>query len=114
MTERVMAPPKLTTRTTHVGRSDDWSALPPLVQNTQAPVSVETPAPRDPANAGIRQEPAPVRHEDVAPPPKQTVQDFTFTADKSDDEAGRAELLRLRARGLARQVTMDPKNGPNL
>jgi hypothetical protein len=107
-----MAPPKLTTRTTkHVGRSDDWSALPPLVQNAQAPMSVETPAPREPA---IRLEPALVRHEIVAPPPKQSVQEFTFTADKSDDEAGRAHLLRLWARGLAGQVTMDPKNGPNL
>src|SRR5262249_30079316 len=34
LTERVMAPPKPTTTTTkHVERSDDWSRLPPSVEN---------------------------------------------------------------------------------
>jgi hypothetical protein len=49
-------------------------------------------------------EPGLAPHEDIAPPPKQPVHEFTFTAEKSDDEAARAELLRLRTRGLARQV----------
>jgi hypothetical protein len=35
---------------------------------------------------------------------------FTFAADKSDDEAAGADLLRLRARSLA----LDPKDGLNL
>jgi hypothetical protein len=44
---------------------------------------------------------------------KQLAQEFTFTADKSADEAASAELLRLRA-CLARQVAMDPKDGLDL
>jgi hypothetical protein len=60
--------------------------LPPLVENARAPLSVENPTPRDPASAGIRQEPGLPRHEYIAQPPKQPVREFTFTADKSDDE----------------------------
>jgi hypothetical protein len=70
--------------------------------HARAPLSVETPAPRDPHGAEV---PAPCecpRWLDIAPLPKQPAREFTFTADKSDDEAACAELLRLRARGLAR------------
>jgi hypothetical protein len=51
---------------------------------------------------------------DIAPPPKQPVHEFIFTADKSDDEPVCAELLRSRVRGLARQVAMDEKDGLDL
>jgi type IV secretion system protein VirD4 len=99
-----------------VACSDDWSKLPrpPLTQRPQAPQTDSPPPSRDPANAGIRQEPDLPRHEEIAPPPKKPAQEFSFTADKSDDEAARAELLRLKARGLERQVAMDPKDGIEL
>jgi type IV secretion system protein VirD4 len=116
LTERVVAPPKSVSTTTDVACSDDWSKLPrpPLTQKPQAPQTDSPPPSRDPANAGIRQEPDLPRHEEIAPPPKKPAQEFTFTADKSDDEAARAELLRLKARGLERQVAMDPKDGIEL
>jgi type IV secretion system protein VirD4 len=93
---------------------DDWSTLPspPIAQNAQP---IGTPAAsRDPANAGIRQEPGLPRHEEIAPAPNEVAQEFAFTTEESDDKAARTELLRLQARGLARQAVMDPKDGLEL
>jgi type IV secretion system protein VirD4 len=117
LTERVIAPPTLVSRTkTDMPRSDDWSELasPPIVPNAQALLTSSQPPSRDPANAGIRQEPGLPRHEEIAPAPKKPAEEFTFTAENSDDEAARAQLSQLQARGLARQVAMDPKDGLEL
>ena len=46
--------------------------------------------------------------------PKKQTPEFTFAPEQTDDEAARAEILRLRARGLARQAAMDPKDGLGL
>jgi len=46
--------------------------------------------------------------------PKKQTPEFTFAREQTDDEAARAEILRLRARGLARQAAMDPKDGLGL
>ena len=54
------------------------------------------------------------RHEEIAPAPRDAAQEFAFTTEESDDEAAQAELLRLQARGLARQAVMDPKDGLEL
>lgn len=108
-----MAPPALVSGTnTGISSSDDWSELPPppIAENAKAPLKATTPPSRDPANAGIRQEPELPPQEDIAPVPKNPVQEFSFAAEKSDDEAARAELKRLQARGLARQVAMDPED----
>ena len=48
------------------------------------------------------------------PAPNEVAQEFAFTTEESDDKAARAELLRLQARGLARQAVMDPKDGLEL
>ena len=117
LTERVIAPPMPAGRTTtDMPCSDDWSELPPppIAQNVQARPKAATPASRDPANAGIRLEPDLPRHEEIVPAPKKPAQEFTFTAEKSDDEAARAELSRRQARGVARQLAMDPKDGLEL
>ena len=79
-------------------------------KNAKAPLKATTPPSRDPANAGIRQEPELPPQEDIAPVPKNPAQEFSFAAEKSDDEAARAELKRLQARGHARQVAMDPED----
>jgi type IV secretion system protein VirD4 len=113
LTERVFAPPLLVSGTTGTVPSDDWSLLPPppMVGKEETALKTPAPAPPDPANAGIRREVDLPRHEEIAPVPKKPAQEFTFAAEKSDDEAARDELLRLQARGLATQVAMDPKDG---
>jgi type IV secretion system protein VirD4 len=113
--DRMVAPPKLVrTRTREAACADDWSKLPlPLNrQSAQTLLTRHQPAFRDPANAGIRQEPELPCHEEITP--KKAVQEFTFTAEKSEDEVVGAELLRLQARRLARQAVMDPKDGLEL
>jgi type IV secretion system protein VirD4 len=115
LTDRVVAPPRAVRRRTRdAACADDWSELapPPIGQSAQALLTRHSPASRDPANAGIRQEPELPRHEEIAP--KTAVHEFTFRAEKSDDEAAGAELLRLQARRLARQAVMDPKDGLDL
>jgi type IV secretion system protein VirD4 len=116
LTERVIAPPLLVSGTTGTVPSDDWSLLPPppMVGKAEAALKTPAPAPPDPANAGIRREVDLPSHEEIAPVPKKPAQEFTFTAEKSDDEAARDELLRLQDRGLARQVELDPKDGSDL
>jgi type IV secretion system protein VirD4 len=114
LTERVVALPAPVRKATDQTCRDDWSTLPSsrIAQNAQ-PIS-EPAASRDPANAGIRQEPGLPRHEEISPAPNEVAQEFAFTTEESDDKAARAELVRLQARGLARQAVMDPKDGLEL
>jgi type IV secretion system protein VirD4 len=114
LTERVVALPAPVRKATDQTCRDDWSTLPspPIAQNAQ-PIGASA-ASRDPANAGIRREPGLPRHEEIAPAPNQVAQEFAFTTEESDDKAARTELLRLQARGLARQAVMDPKDGLEL
>jgi type IV secretion system protein VirD4 len=48
--------------------------------------------------------------------PEQTKAEpeFTFGEDDSDDDAVRARAVRQQARGLARQIAMDPGDGMQL
>jgi type IV secretion system protein VirD4 len=114
LTERVVALPAPVRQATDQTCRDDWSTLPspPIAQNAQ-PIGAPA-ASRDPANAGIRQEPGLPRHEEIAPAPNEVAQEFAFTTEESDDKAARAELMRLQARGLARQAVMDPNDGLEL
>jgi type IV secretion system protein VirD4 len=114
LTERVVALPAPARQATDQTCRDDWSTLPspPIRQHAQ-PIGAPA-ASRDPANAGIRQEPGLPRHEEIAPAPRESAQEFGFTTEESDDEAAHTELLRLQARGLARQAVMDPKDGLEL
>jgi type IV secretion system protein VirD4 len=114
LAERVIALPTPVRKATDQTCPDDWSTLPspPIAQNAQ-PIAAAVASP-DPANAGIRQEPCLPRHEEIAPVPREAAQEFAFTTDESDDEGAHAELLRLQARGLARQAVMDPKDGLEL
>jgi type IV secretion system protein VirD4 len=114
LAERVIALSTPVRSATDQACPDDWSTLPspPTAQNAQ-PNGAAAPSP-DPANAGIRQEPGLPRHEEIAPAPREAAQEFAFTTEESDDEAAHAELLRLQARGLARQAVLDPKDGLEL
>jgi type IV secretion system protein VirD4 len=114
LTERVVALPAPVRKATDRACPDDWSTLPspPIAQNAQ-PIGAPA-ASCDPVNAGIRQEPGLPRHEEIAPAPREVAQEFAFVAQESEDQAARAELLRLQARGLARQAVMDPNDGLEL
>ena len=114
LTERVVAFLAPVRKATGQTCRDDWSTLPspPIPQHAQ---SIGAPAAsRDPANAGIRQEPGLPHHEEVAPATNEVAHEFAFTTEESDDETAGAELLRLQARGLARQAVLDPKDGLEL
>ena len=66
----------------------------------------------DPVNAGIRTEPELPIHEDIAPPPKQSTNEFEFDRDEqSDDDVARGRRLQDRMRGNAQQASLDPGDG---
>jgi type IV secretion system protein VirD4 len=116
LAERVLAPPKPDNdETKNAAPSDDWSRLPIPTAKTARPVpKTAASTSGDRANAGIRREPDLPKHEEIAPVPTKQTPEFTFVRERTDDEAARAEILRLRARGLARQAAMDPKDGLGL
>ena len=68
----------------------------------------------DPANGGIRREPELPEHEEIIPEQAKPAPEFVFGEDDSDDDVVRARVLRQQARGLARQVAMDPGDGMQL
>jgi hypothetical protein len=102
LAERILVPPKPDNgEMKDTAPSDDWSRLPIPTAKTAEPVpKTGAPAPDDRANAGVRREPDLPKHEEIAPAPKKQTPEFTFAGEKTDDEAARAEILRLRARGL--------------
>jgi type IV secretion system protein VirD4 len=128
--ERILPPPVLDQPQ---GATDDWSALkpvPPPPQASAPPAESAAAKPQtqtqtenpDEANAGIRREPALPDHvamvKEPAPPPKDRKTDpskeFTIIEDEPDAEAQRAQVLRQRMRGAARQVALDPDDGIDL
>ena len=66
----------------------------------------------DLANAGIRREPELPEHEAVVPKLPEPV--FAAIEDEPDDEPDRANALRQRMSGVARQAAMDPNDGISL
>lgn len=114
LTERVLAPPAASEQG-GAPSANDWSLLPVPVASAvrQVSSSSETQI-DDPANGGIRREPELPQHEDIMPEQGKAEPEFTFGEDDSDDDAVRARALRQQARGLARQVAMDPGDGMEL
>jgi type IV secretion system protein VirD4 len=114
LTERVLAPPDVTT---HGGAPppDDWSQLPvPAVGAGREVSSSGTTDIDDPANGGIRREPELPQHEEIVPEQTKAEPEFVFGEDESDDEAARARAMRQQVRSLARQAAMDPGDGMEL
>jgi type IV secretion system protein VirD4 len=62
----------------------------------------------DPANAGIRREPELPEHEEIAPEPRQPVQEFEPVEDEPDDEIQRQRTMQRAFGSVARQVSLDP------
>jgi type IV secretion system protein VirD4 len=111
--DRVVPPAQLGNDSVHHDtRKDDWSDLRRPFANIDAPKPIVQPkaaeATSDPANSGIRREPALSQHEEVAPEPGPAKAEFEFADDETDDEVQRATTLRKQAADLARQAAMDP------
>ena len=70
---------------------------------------------QDLANSGIRRQPGLPQHEEVVPGRAKATPEFTFVEENSDDDEDlRARALQRPARGLARQILMDPGDGMKL
>jgi type IV secretion system protein VirD4 len=118
LAERVLPPPKSSTRDREAGAPpDDWSRLlnspnsnagkPELLSDTQRSFD-------DHANSGIRREPELPRHEDIAPDVLKPPPEFDFMEDVDDGDTVRARAMRKNGVGLARQAAMDPGDGLEL
>src|SRR3546814_21131100 len=72
-----------------------------------------SPASTDPANSGVRREPELPLHVDIAPPKRAATKEFDFgDGAAAHDDAVRAEKLRTRMQGTARQAPLD--HGPRI
>jgi type IV secretion system protein VirD4 len=117
LTQRVLPPPQTASRQSGIAPQDDWSRqlVPAAVGSGSEEVNASGAARiDDPANAGIRREPELPEHQEIAPEQAKPAPEFSFVEEEPDDDAVRARALRQQARGLARQVAMDPGDGMEL
>jgi type IV secretion system protein VirD4 len=108
--ERVLPAPRNSSTPDGEGPKDDWTGL--TLKTPAADLLAEiTKAEADAANGGIRREPELPGHEAMVKEgqdaPKQN-EEFAVVEDRPDDTARRAEVVRQRMRGIARQGSMDP------
>ena len=116
LTERVLAPPQTASGQGESAPPDDWSRqlVPAVVGSVRELGASGAARIEDPANAGIRREPELPEHEEIAPEQAKPAPEFLFSEQDPDDAALRARALRQQARGLARQVAMDPGDSMEL
>jgi type IV secretion system protein VirD4 len=113
--ERILPPPKPGgAKGSAKPPVNDWSPLAIPVASAGAAPGSTTGITADPANAGIRREPELPEHEEIAPPERPTLGEFDLLDDEPDVDAAKARRLRIRARSIARQATMDPGDGVEL
>jgi len=119
---RVLLPPALTTASAGASgdrpatHADDWTTLPlpdPGAAAASGPVAGLL-AEEDPANGGIRREPALPDHEAIAAEEPNLIPEFALLDDEPDDEAVRAGTISQSFRAVARQATLDPDDGLGL
>lgn len=115
LAERVMPPPKPEPTADVVRTSNVWCGLAgsvPKSEHSAAPASYSQ---NDNANGGIRREPELPKHEDIAPEPRQEGRDeFDLDRDEPDDEVARRRSPDRSMRRVARQASLDPKDGIDL
>ena len=119
---RILPPPALTTTSADpsgdrpAAHADDWTTLSlPEPDAAVADGSVAgSVADEDPANGGIRREPALPEHEAIASEQPKPSPEFAVLEDEPDDDAIRAKALNQNFRGLARQAALDPDDGLGL
>jgi type IV secretion system protein VirD4 len=119
---RVLPPPTLTTASAGVPgdrpvvQAHDWTRLPrpdPDAAATSGLVAGLV-GEDDPANGGIRREPALPDHEAIAAEEPNLIPEFALLDDEPDDEAVRARTMNQGFRGVARQAALDPDDGLGL
>jgi type IV secretion system protein VirD4 len=88
---------------------DDWTALPAPKRAVQDDRNVN--ANDDPANGGIRRQPALPEHEAVASEQTRPSAELAVVDDESGARALRSAALRRRVADVARQASMDPDDG---
>jgi type IV secretion system protein VirD4 len=115
LARRVLPPPELTAVTTATDcgapkRDDDWTTLPILNPGSEATAPPIAPAVSDddPANGGIRREPALPEHEAIARELPKPSPEFPPFDEEPDDEAGRVTAIDPSLRSVARQAVLDP------
>jgi type IV secretion system protein VirD4 len=107
MNARILPPPPLPGRTLPSGPEGLQTA--PQGDWADAIVTTPTAAPvEDPANAGIRREPALPEQEEIAPEPRMAVHEFEPMEDEPDDQPQRQRMIRHAMGTVARQVSLDP------
>jgi type IV secretion system protein VirD4 len=121
LASRVLPPPELTAVTTATDsgapkRADDWTALPIINPRSEAAGPPIAPAVSDddPANGGIRREPALPEHEAIAHELPKPSPEFPPFDEEPDDEAVRVKAMNQSVRTIARQVVLDPDDGLGL
>jgi len=121
LTGRVLPPPALTIASARTcggdpKQADDWTTLPlPDPGRAVAGKSIaDLKSDEDPANSGIRREPALPDHEAVVPEAPKPNPEFALLDDEPDDDAVRAKVMNQSFRAVARQAALDPDDGLGL
>jgi len=122
LNNRVLQPPAPTTACAGnsgdrlAPHADDWTAFSlPQPGAAAAGESVAGPvADDDPANGGIRREPALPEHEAIVPEQPRPDLEFAVLEDEPDDDAVRAKALNRSFATVARQAALDPGDGLGL
>jgi len=119
---RVLLPPALTTASAGpcgdrpATPADDWTTLPipePGAAAAGGPVAGSL-TEEDPANGGIRREPALPEHEAIVPETPKLTSEFALLDDEPDDEAVRARAMNQNFARVAQQAALDPDDGLEL
>lgn len=112
-TERIAAPPD-PTKGTPPQKRDAWAGriVTPITQSDRD----EDTSSENSANGGIRRQPDLPEHEDVVSPPEEPKpsREFDLLEDDADEPAKQARAFRQQGRQIARQASLDPKDGIEL
>jgi type IV secretion system protein VirD4 len=111
LTERILPPPSMIAKQA-ASRPDNWTSITPLKPSADLLGQIEN-AEQDAANGGLRREPELPDHvaivkETTTPNPHQ---EFDLIDEEPEDAVRQARAFRQQARGVARQVSMDPGDG---
>ncbi|WP_421951706.1 conjugal transfer protein TraG [Pelagibacterium sp.] len=111
--ERIACPPD-PTKSIPPARDDTWANR--IVAPTAQLTSDEDAGTEDSTNGGIRRQPDLPEHEEIvqwSQEPKPS-REFDLLEDDADEPAKQARAFRQQGRQIARQATMDPKDGIEL
>jgi type IV secretion system protein VirD4 len=117
---RVLKPHALTTARAATANdrpdqhADDWTTLRPPKAAVAATSVAGALADDEPANGGIRREPALPEHEAIVSEQPKPSPEFSVLEDEPDDDPIRAKALNQNFRAIARQAALDPDDGPKL